>query len=215
MRSPGSDRRRLWIRRLGWAALLLVAAGVGSVAYLYTMVTYTPPPPPPPQVSPQQAERSVRQLQEQVVAIRRHAQTRPPAPYRLQIRSDDINAYLSAQAPPAHGLPAGIESVRDVRVAFEGGRIVVTGTVTAWGRQVHTTVSGRVVPDGSGSLAFLPDEMMIGKMPMPAQMRSEAARRIQQELQKILAETGVSVHSIEATSGSMVIEGMTTGQRSR
>ena len=214
MSSLRSERRRLWRRRLRWAALLLVAVGVGSVAYLYSMVSYTPPPPPPPRVSPQQAERSVRQLQEQVVAIRRHAQTRAPAPYRLHVRSDDINAYLNAQTPATHGLPDGIESVRDVRIAFEDGRVVVTGYVTAWGRQMHTTVAGRIVPDGKGSLAFLPDEMLIGKMPMPAQMRSEAARRIQQELHKRLAVTGVSVHSIEATSGSMVIEGVTKGRGS-
>lgn len=202
------------MRRLRWAALLLVVAVVGSGALFYSMATYTPPPPPPPRIAPQQAEQAVQQVQQQVVAMRRHSEARVQAPYRLQIRSDDINAYLNAHAPAAGGLPAGVESVRDVRIAFEGGRVVVTGYVTAWGRQMHTTVAGRVIPDGSGSLAFLPDEMLVGKMPMPARMRGEAAQRIQQELRKAVAETGVSVSSIEAINGSMVIQGVTAGQRS-
>jgi len=209
MRQDPQARRKTFLRRLRRAALALVVAGAGCGVLLYSMASYTPPLPPPPAVPPQQAEQAVQQVQQQVQAVRRYSQARVQAPYRIQVRSDDLNSYLAQHVPEAGGLPSGIESIHDIRVNFEGGRIIVTGYVKAWGREMHTTVAGRVLPDGAGGLRFEPDEMLVGKLPMPARMRQEAAQRIQQELRKSVADMGASVSAIETSSGSMVIQGMT------
>ena len=209
MREDSRHRRKVLLRRLKWAALVLVLVVAGGGVLTYSMATYTPPPPPPPVVPAPQAEKAVQQVQQQVQTIRRYSEARVQTPYRVQVRSDDINSYVAQHLPDSGSLPSGIESIHDVRVNFEGGRVVVTGYVKAWGREMFTSVSGRVLPDGAGGVRFEPDDMRVGKFPMPARMREEAARRIQQELRKSVAETGASVRAVELSNGTMVIEGQT------
>lgn len=139
--------------------------------------------------------------------IRQQSARRVRVPHRLRIHSDEVNALLSTYPLSLGGLPAGVQEVRDLRVAFESGRVIVTGLVDAWGRQMHLTVAGRVVPNGAGSIAFDAEEMHLGRLPLPEGFRALVSERVESEVQRRVKETGIFVEAIQIGNGVMILDG--------
>lgn len=202
-----------WRRRILIAVLGLVLAGVAAVAVIYSLATYTPPAPPPPAMPPQQAEQAMKQVAQEVERVQEASKAKVRAPYKVHVRSDEVNAYMAAHPVSPDGLPAGIERVRDVRVSFEGGQMTGSAYVTFQGREVYITVTGRLLPDGAGGVIFVADDMRLGKLPMPASLRDEVTRRLQAEVSKRVAEMGLAVDSVEATNGQVTIGGTAGGRQ--
>ena len=214
MRPARRESGSPWGKRLRWALLLLVLfVFVGGFA-LYRMVTYAPPPPPAPATPPAQAQQAIGRVERQMDVLHQYSATHVQTPYRIQVRQDDVNAYVATRRGMSTGQPGLEGTVRDVRVAFQGGRVTITGYITARGRPGYVTGAGRVIPDGSGGVAFDPDQMLVGKLPMPGPMRAQITARLQEELRRRAAAMGVSVQSIEASQGVLVIQGV-TGRRNQ
>lgn len=209
MREHPDPERKSGTRLRFYVALVVILALGGGFGALLGLASYRPPEPPRQVFAPRDARRAVLRIQEQVEGVRRQSRAGVKKPYQLRVSNNDVNSYLGTHPPITGNLPAGIESVRDVHFAFEGGQVIVTGRVTAWGREFYMTVTGHAVPDGAGSVRFEPGAMSLGRLPMPAPLRAHVTRRIEKEMQRRIGEMGVTVNSIDATAGSLVIEGQT------
>ncbi|MBI3944813.1 MAG: hypothetical protein HY321_02765 [Armatimonadetes bacterium] len=197
-------RPHAW-RRTARAVGLMLAAAIGMFGYLATRV----PPAPAPVLAPppQQTQRGLQQAQHTVAALRERKRIGSHTPFRLQVGSDEVNALLNTHSIPPDRLPPGVERVRDLRVSFEEGRIRGAGYVTILGREVHASISGRLAADGSRGVLFQPEEMRVGRLPMPPPLREKARRWLQGEIGARIAELGVSVSTVETFTGTVVIQG--------
>lgn len=138
------------------------------------------------------------QLQE-VHAASRSSQ---PVPMRLVITEAALQALVSERAG---------EAIQDPRVYFGDGTVVTTGRVRWQGQDFHITVRGHVIAV-NGDAELIVDEVMIGRLPAPAQLYGDASRRLNRGLDDLLARGRFYVESVQVQPSALVVTGRAGGR---
>ncbi len=131
----------------------------------------------PLEVSPQAARR----LETKLARIERFASIRKPA--RIEVTQEEFHSLVAEQLGD---LKIDEEYAKknikldDIQMRFEGDKLKSVVTMKVKGKSVYVSLSGGVsVVDGM--LTLNPDEIKIGKLPVPAKTVQRAMKRVQKE----------------------------------
>jgi len=120
----------------------------------------------------------------------------------LVITEAALQALVSARAGDA---------VRDPRVYFGDGTLVTTGRVRWQGQELHITARGHIVA-ANGDAEVIVDEVMVGRLPAPAALYDDAARRLNRGLDELLAGGRLYVESVTVRPSVLIVTGRAGGQ---
>lgn len=155
-----------------------------------------PPADPAPTVTAPPLEAQLQQVQ----AARHSTQ---PVQVRLEITEDALAGLLREHVG---------DDLQDPHIYFGDGTVVTTGLVRWQGQQFHVTVrSHATVANGDAELVV--DEVLVGRMPAPAQLYADASVRLNRGLDKLLAREHLYIESIQVRPAVMVVTGRAGGRR--
>ncbi len=127
-----------------------------------------------------------------------------PVPLRLTVTESELNAHLARES--------GNGDVRNPRVYFGDGTVVTTGQVTWQGRELWLSVRAHPMVSG-GRVELAVDEVTVGRVPAPAAVRDQVARKLNEGMSRLSGSGRMHVQSVEVSAGQMILIGQAGGGR--
>ena len=127
-----------------------------------------------------------------------------PIPLRLTVTESELNAHLARES--------GNGDVRNPRVYFGDGTVVTTGQVTWQGRELWLSVRAHPMVSG-GRVELAVDEVTVGRVPAPAAVRDQVARKLNEGMSRLSGSGRMNVQSVEVSAGQMLLIGQAGGGR--
>jgi hypothetical protein len=156
---------------------------------------------PPPASSGAPAQPAPAPYETQRQEIEQAARSSSPTPVTLRLTEAQMNDLIAQNA----GRNA---EVQDVRVAFTGGDLLLTGTTNWRGRQVYITAVGR--PQAvSGQPRFQLSSVRLGTLAMPASGVAKLQAEIDRGMADWSAENPYDVTDVSIYDGQLVVQGTT------
>jgi hypothetical protein len=132
----------------------------------------------------------------------------PPAPdATIRLREADINESLSGDADiQARLAKRGISSAQiDFKAPDEADTIA---DVSYGGKTAEVTVKGRLAPNGHGGVAFTPNGMYVGVLPLPAgTLTAHIMKASQQLLTAAMRRLPIAVTAVSVRDGALCLSG--------
>jgi len=141
-------------------------------------------------------------LEAQVRHVERALQSPTPVSVRVVVTEAELNALMARE---------GTGDLKQAHAYFGDGSVAVNGQVNWQGRDIWVTVRAHPTVAG-GKVQMDVDEVSVGRMPAPAGVREDVARRLSQGMSRLPGSDRLQVQGVTVTPGQMIITGVAGGR---
>jgi hypothetical protein len=180
--------------------------GVVGVILLKSMATYRPavlPPATPVQAA--EARAAVAEARETISEISKAAERGKKEPFDVQLKDEHLTTYMATDKRIKARLMA--EGLRDPRVRFESGRVIVSGFKTYHGKEAYVTVSGKPTAGVDGRVKLAGISVKVGKLNAPM-LASKAEKMLDDMFRSGETKLPANVKQITAQNGELHLRGV-------